>query len=100
MSMKNSLILAGIEPATFRFVAQHLNHRATAVPSSVRYLRIFSSVRCVYLAGFNIPYTFLNLRNCICLIRRAVMYAVTWKAVKRRSISKQGAITGLILINV
>jgi len=25
---------AGIEPATFRFVAQHLNHCATAVPSS------------------------------------------------------------------
>ena len=24
MSMKNLLILAGIEPATFRFVAQHL----------------------------------------------------------------------------
>jgi len=24
---------AGIEPATFRFVAQHLNHRATAVPN-------------------------------------------------------------------
>ena len=24
---------AGIEPATFRFVAQHLNHYATAVPS-------------------------------------------------------------------
>jgi len=23
----------GIEPATFRFVAQHLNHYATAVPS-------------------------------------------------------------------
>ena len=23
---------AGIEPATFRFVAQHLNHFATAVP--------------------------------------------------------------------
>ena len=32
MSMKNPLTLAGIEPATFRFVAQHLNHRATAVP--------------------------------------------------------------------
>jgi len=31
MSMKNPLILAGIEPATFRFVAQHLNHCATAV---------------------------------------------------------------------
>ena len=26
---------AGIEPATFRFVAQHLNHYATAVPLSV-----------------------------------------------------------------
>jgi len=24
---------AGIEPATFRFVAQHLNHCATAVPT-------------------------------------------------------------------
>jgi len=29
---KNSLTPAGIEPATFRFVAQHLNHCATAVP--------------------------------------------------------------------
>ena len=25
----------GFEPATFRFVAQHLNHCATAVPSNV-----------------------------------------------------------------
>ena len=31
MSMKSPLTLAGIEPATFRFVAQHLNHCATAV---------------------------------------------------------------------
>jgi len=34
MSMKNPLTPAEIEPATFRFVAQHLNHRATAVPGS------------------------------------------------------------------
>ena len=27
------MTLAGIEPATFRFVAQHLNHCATAVPN-------------------------------------------------------------------
>ena len=27
---------AGIEPATFRFVAQHLNHCATAVPRNTR----------------------------------------------------------------
>ena len=32
MSLKNSLTPAGIEPATFQFVAQHLNHSATAVP--------------------------------------------------------------------
>jgi len=31
MSMKNPLTPAGIEPTTFRFVAQHLNHCATAV---------------------------------------------------------------------
>ena len=30
--MKNPVTPAGIEPATFRFVAQHLNHCATAVP--------------------------------------------------------------------
>ena len=30
--MKNPLIPAGIEPATFRFIAQHVNHCATAVP--------------------------------------------------------------------
>ena len=31
MSMKNPMTPAGIEPATFRFVVQHLNHCATAV---------------------------------------------------------------------
>ena len=30
--MKNAVTPAGIEPATFRFVAQHLNHIGTAVP--------------------------------------------------------------------
>jgi len=33
MSMKNPLTPAWIEPATFRFVAQHLNHCPTAVPT-------------------------------------------------------------------
>jgi len=32
MSMKKPLTLAGIEPETFRFAAQHLTHCATAVP--------------------------------------------------------------------
>ena len=31
--MKNPVTAAGIEPATFQFVAQHLNHCATAVPT-------------------------------------------------------------------
>jgi hypothetical protein len=34
---KISMIPAGIEPATFRFVAQHLNHCATAVPKGSMY---------------------------------------------------------------
>ena len=37
MSMKNPLTPGGIEPATFRFVAQHLNHCATAVLHSPVY---------------------------------------------------------------
>jgi len=32
MSTKIPLTPAGVEPANFRFVAQHLNHCATAVP--------------------------------------------------------------------
>jgi len=35
--MKNPLTPAGIEPATFQFGAQHLNHCATAVPHFPRY---------------------------------------------------------------
>jgi len=38
MSMKNALTPAGIEPATFRIVAQHLNHCATAIPPVIAYL--------------------------------------------------------------
>jgi len=44
--MKNPLTPAGIEPATFRFVAQHLKHCATAVLTAnvtyemLRYVRL------------------------------------------------------------
>ena len=37
---------AGIEPETFRFVAQHLNHCATAVPFLVWYVGFFSLTLC------------------------------------------------------
>ena len=33
MSMKNSVTPSGIDPATLRFVAQHFNHCATAIPT-------------------------------------------------------------------
>jgi len=39
--MKDPLTPAGIEPATFRFVAQHLNHCATAVPNTISKRRNF-----------------------------------------------------------
>ena len=55
MSMKNLWTPTGIEPATFRFVAQHLNHCATAVPKNFK------------------------LRMCKTLVRPAVTYACeTW----------------------
>ena len=47
MSMKNPLIPAGIEPATFRFVAQHLNHCATVVP-----LHLFNMCHYRYTAQY------------------------------------------------
>jgi len=42
--MKNPLTPAGIEPATFRFVAQHLNHCATAVPKLVHLVGFITSI--------------------------------------------------------
>ena len=38
--MKNPLTPDGIEPATFRIVAQHLTHCTTAVPERQQYLTI------------------------------------------------------------
>ena len=38
---------SGIEPATFRFVEQHLNHCATAVPGSSSSSSSSSSVACM-----------------------------------------------------
>ena len=44
--MKDPLIPGGFEPATFRFVAQHLNHCATAVPwGPRRFITALTSVR-------------------------------------------------------
>ena len=66
--MKNPMTLAGIEPATFRFVAQHLNHCATAVPNFIQgvskifgqILRVSSSQHSKEHGRFNWP---LGLRR-------------------------------------
>jgi len=53
--MKNPLTLARIEPATFRFVVQHLNHCAIAVPSSMSNIVISRAVRKPRHFGFSPP---------------------------------------------
>ena len=60
MSTKNPLTLAGIEPATFRFVAQHLNHCATAVPNSELVIFIHNSGYAVYC--YELKFESLKLR--------------------------------------
>ena len=39
---------AGIEPATFRFVAQHLNHSVTAVPNLRYVFRKITNIPTIY----------------------------------------------------
>ena len=68
--MKNPLTLAGIEPATLRFVAQHLNHCATAVP--VIYTRDIKSTE--ILANFKARLGACNVllggkSNILCKVR-------------------------------
>ena len=57
---KNSLTPAGIEPATFRFVAQHLNHWATAV--SYTYL---GRVNFLWMSAVKYTYTFFILSQYV-----------------------------------
>jgi len=59
MSMRNPLTPAGIETATFRFVAQHLNHCDTAVLFDTQY----EKKRQKAYNGFKQ----LQLWNCRCL---------------------------------
>jgi len=53
--MKDPLTPAGIEPAAFRFVAQHLNHCATAVPIYVGRVDFFSGT--IWIFGFTVVYS-------------------------------------------
>jgi len=47
---------SGIEPATFRLVAQHINHCATAVPSAADYcVEIYRTVDLVVFMAVGVP---------------------------------------------
>ena len=65
MSKKNPLTPAGIEPPTFRFVAQLLNHCATAVPVILR-------------QRFNIHYTVDN-NTCESTIQMGNIIEFLWQ---------------------
>ena len=54
----------GIEPATFRFVAQHLNHCATAVPSRCSLMEFLSCIRTSGLVGGRMCFHTISSISC------------------------------------
>jgi len=68
MSIKNTLTPAGIEPATFRFVTQHLNHCAPAVP--------FSTVSKCILINYAMPSLFARALYWIFLYLFKVLFPI------------------------
>jgi len=67
MSMKSPLTPAGIEPAPYRFVAQHLNHCATAVP-------ILYYIYLYYILTYSMDHLSLRSYNFIILQGILVFY--------------------------
>ena len=71
--MKNPLTPAGIEPATFRFVTQHLNHCDTAVPTEKKekkFLLVFLTYNSCLIPTrphFLIPIVYICVCVCVCL---------------------------------
>jgi len=65
MSMKNPLTPSGNETDTFRFVAQHVNHCATAVPILAEYLsKLLHKSRYAYTNSRNdVPYISKHAEN-------------------------------------
>ena len=85
--MKNPVKPAGIEPATFRFVAQHLNHCANAVPpprdslitgviSQPRYFLIHTSEEDYALHILSVRFL-LSQVCCMCNINHIVCYRLS-----------------------
>ena len=57
---------AGIEPATFRFVVQHLNHCAKAVPS-LNYIKLYYTIY-IYVLNYKLYITVV----CVILLQMYV----------------------------
>jgi hypothetical protein len=56
---------AGIEPATFRFVAQYVNHCATALPHIYIYICVYIMYVCMYMdvSGELYAFVYVNLET-------------------------------------
>ena len=76
--MKNPLTQAGIEPATFRFVAQHLNHCATAVPNA----RVCVCVCvCVYIYIYIFIYLYIEVVHFMHFVDQCIWFIAPTKCV-------------------
>jgi len=73
---ENPVTPAGIEPATFRFVVQHLNHCAAAVPTSKEiilkmtdssnWFSVVSSCEISFCRCLNVGFHFVNVYSINC----------------------------------
>ena len=70
---------SGIEPATFRFVAQHLNHSATSVPHmNMRVLYGSRKTFGIYMAATILALQQQNLCHSILKLGDRITVAITW----------------------
>jgi len=92
MSMKNLLTPAGIEPATFRFVAQHLNPLTPNNPYSGRTAPLNSKRFILYIYSTNIgteyfKYSiyspFFSLKNAVFFITLTYLVPVLFTFIYR-----------------
>ena len=97
-SMKNPLTPAGIEPATFRFVAQHLNHCATAAPPPPQYRVHFRNILIYLLDLFYACCT--NTRRSTILFVFFFSFLLTNLAIQRSFCPNINPITGICNLKV
>ena len=73
--MKNSLTQAGIEPATLRFVAQHLNHCTTAVPTlCIMCMKLIAEYFFLADVAFRVV---ISISGLFCILVNMVFFTIT-----------------------